>query len=115
MCYQKKLLKDGGRLHIHAKVGRFSNIVTPRIDFIEEMTPLMQTKTSGLCQRSPGGGGVLSIFVQQGCAIFQGIVFAFFSRTGYQKKANFLEQVVKTCQKRKFFTTGYYLVKFLCF
>ena len=25
-----------------------------------------------------------------------------FSRTGYQKKANFLEQVVKTCQKRKF-------------
>ena len=25
-----------------------------------------------------------------------------FSRAGYQKKANFLEQVVKTCQKRKF-------------
>ena len=25
-----------------------------------------------------------------------------FSRTGYQKKANFLEQVVKTCKKRKF-------------
>ena len=29
-----------------------------------------------------------------------------FSRTGYQKKANFLEQVVKTCQKRKFFYNG---------
>ena len=25
-----------------------------------------------------------------------------FPRTGYQKKANFLEQVIKTCQKRKF-------------
>ena len=30
----------------------------------------------------------------------------FFSRTGYQKKANFLEQVVKTCQKRKFCYNG---------
>ena len=29
-----------------------------------------------------------------------------FSRTGYQKKANFLEQVVKTCQKRKFCYNG---------
>ena len=29
-----------------------------------------------------------------------------FSRTGYQKKANFLEQVVKTCQKRKFCFNG---------
>ena len=29
-----------------------------------------------------------------------------FSRTGYQKKANFLEQVVKTCQKRKFCYIG---------
>ena len=29
-----------------------------------------------------------------------------FSRTGYQKKANFLEQVVKTCQKRKFCHNG---------
>ena len=25
-----------------------------------------------------------------------------FPRTGYQKKANFLEQVVKTCQERNF-------------
>ena len=28
------------------------------------------------------------------------------SRIGYQKKANFLEQVVKTCQKRKFCYNG---------
>ena len=53
-----------------------------------------------------GGGCLLSIFVQRGCAVFQGIVFAYFSRTGYQKKANFLEQVVKTCQKRKFCYNG---------
>ena len=51
-------------------------------------------------------GGLLSIFVRRGCAVFQGIVFAYFSRTGYQKKANFLEQVVKTCQKRKFCYNG---------
>ena len=29
-----------------------------------------------------------------------------FSRTGYQKKENFLEQVVKTCKKRKFCYNG---------
>ena len=29
-----------------------------------------------------------------------------FTRTGYQKKANFLEQVVKTCKKRKFCYNG---------
>ena len=47
------------------------------------------------------GGGVLSTFVRRGCAIFQGIIFAYFARTGYQKKASFLEQVVKTCQKEE--------------
>ena len=52
------------------------------------------------------GGGVLSIFGLRGCAVFQGIVFAYFSRAGYQKKANFLEPVVKTCQKRKFCYNG---------
>ena len=46
---------------------------------------------------------------------FSGYRFRFFSRTGYQKKAIFLEQVVKTCQKGKFVTSGYYLVPFLCF
>ena len=49
-----------------------------------------------------GGGGALGIFVRRGCAVFRVSFSPIFSRTGYQKKANFLEQVVKTCQKRKF-------------
>ena len=53
-----------------------------------------------------GGGGVLSIFVRQGCEVFQGIVFAYFSNKGYQKKALFLEQLIKTYQKRKFCYIG---------
>ena len=67
-----------------------------------------ETEGKGKERRSGARGweGVLSIFVQRGCAVFQGIVFASFSRTGYQKKANFLEQVVKTCQKRKFCYNG---------
>ena len=36
------------------------------------------------------------------------------SRTGYQQKANFLEPVVKTCQKGKFVRSGCYLVKYSC-
>ena len=50
---------------------------------------------------TPGGRGLLSIFVRRGCAVFQGIVFAYFSRTGYQKKANFLEQVFKNMSKEE--------------
>ena len=49
---------------------------------------------------------VLSMFVRRGCAVFQVSFSPIFSRTGYQKKANFLEQVVKTCQKRKFCYNG---------
>ena len=37
---QKKLLRDQGQLHIHAKVSRVSNAVTPRTDFTEEMAQL---------------------------------------------------------------------------
>ena len=48
------------------------------------------------------GGGVLSIFVRRDVLFFRVSFSPIFSRTGYQKKANFLEQVVKTCQKRKF-------------
>ena len=44
VSYQKKLLKDQGQLHIHAKVGRVSNAVTPRTDFTKEMTPLLRQK-----------------------------------------------------------------------
>ena len=49
-----------------------------------------------------GGGGYL-VYLSDGDVPFFRVSFLpFFSRTGYQKKANFLEQVVKTCQKRTF-------------
>ena len=38
-----------------------------------------------------------------------------FSRTGHLKRANFQEQVVKTCQKRKFCFNGLPFSQFLCF
>ena len=37
----------------------------------------------------PGGGGVLSIFVRQGCAVFQGIVFAYFFENRVSKEGKF--------------------------
>ena len=40
VSYQKKLLKDQGKLHIHAKAARFSNAVMLRMDFLEEMALL---------------------------------------------------------------------------
>ena len=49
-----------------------------------------------------------------GMFLFQGIVFTYFARRGYQKKAVFQEPVVKTCQKGKFVTYGYHSVQFLC-
>ena len=36
VSYQKKLLKDQGQLHIHAKVSRVSNAVTPRTDYADK-------------------------------------------------------------------------------
>ena len=63
----------------------------------------------------PGGGGYL-VYLSDGDVPFFRLSFSpIFLRTGYQKTANFLELVVKTCQKENFVTTGYYLVKFLCF
>ena len=51
---------------------------------------------------SHGGGGYL-VYLSDGDVPFFRVSFSpIFSRTGYQKKASFLEQVVKTCQKRKF-------------
>ena len=51
---------------------------------------------------SRGGGGYL-VYLTDGDVPFFRVSFSpIFSRTGYQKKANFLEQVVKTCKKRKF-------------
>ena len=52
--------------------------------------------------KSPRGGGYL-VYLSYGDVPFFRVSFSpIFSGTGYQKKANFLEQVVKTCQKRKF-------------
>ena len=54
----------------------------------------------------PGGGGYL-VYLSDGDVPFFRVSFSpIFSRTGYQKKANFLEQVVKTCQKRKLCYSG---------
>ena len=52
--------------------------------------------------------GVFSIvYLSDGDVPFFGVSLSpIFSRTGYQKKANFLEQVVKTYQKRKFCYNG---------
>ena len=71
--------------------------------------------TNGLqCMPFPGGGYL--VYLSDGDVPFFRVSFSpTFSRTGYQKKANLLEQVVKTCQRGNFVTTGYYLVKFLCF
>ena len=49
--------------------------------------------------RSPEGGGSTYYICSTGICRFQGYRFLpIFARTGYQKKAIFLESVVKTCQ-----------------
>ena len=54
----------------------------------------------------PPGGGYL-VHLSDGNVPFSRVSFShIFSSTGYQKKANFLEQVVKECQKRKFCYNG---------
>ena len=52
--------------------------------------------------KSARGGGYLVYLSDRDVPFFRVSLSPIFSRTGYQKKANFLEQVVKTCQKRKF-------------
>ena len=47
-------------------------------------------------------GGYLVYLTDGDVPFFRVSFLPIFSRTGYQKKANFLEQVVKTCKKRKF-------------
>ena len=51
----------------------------------------------------PWGGGVFSIFVRRECAILRASFSPIFARTVYQKRAIFLEPVVKACQKGKCF------------
>ena len=51
-------------------------------------------------------GGYL-VYLSDGDVLFFRVSLSpIFSRTGYQKKANFLEQVVKTCRKKKFCYNG---------
>ena len=57
-------------------------------------------------------GGIRSIFVRRGCAIFQAIVFAFFPRTVYQKKTVFWSRLSKHVRRANFVRSGYYLVQF---
>ena len=61
------------------------------------------------------GEGYLVYFSDGDVPFFRVSFSPIFSRTGYQKKANFLEQVVKHVKRGNFVTTGYHLVKFLCF
>ena len=59
---------------------------------------------------------MLIIFVQQGCAVFRVSFSPIFSRMGYQKRAIFLEEVVKKNVKGgNFVRLGYYLAQFLYF
>ena len=52
-------------------------------------------------------GGRYLVYLSDGDVPFFRVSFSpIFSRTGYQKKENFLEQVVETCQKRKFCYNG---------
>ena len=61
---------------------------------------------SPITQYFSGGGGYLVYLSDRDVPFFRVSFSPIFSRTGYQKKANFLEQVVKTCQKRKFCCNG---------
>ena len=61
------------------------------------------------------GGGYL-VYLSDGDVPFFRVSFSpIFSRTGYQKKANFLEQVVKTSQKRKFCQHGLFFSPIFAF
>ena len=54
------------------------------------------------CGTAPRGWGYLVYLSDRDVLFFRVLFSPISSRTGYQKKANFLEQVVKTSQKRKF-------------
>ena len=54
------------------RYARSNSLVVPRV------ATEQGRMSARLCGPNPGGGGVLSIFVLRGCAVFQGIVFAYF-------------------------------------
>ena len=61
-------------------------------------------------------GGENLVYLSDGDVPFFRVSFSsIFSRTEYQKKANFQEQVVKTCHKRKFCYNGLLFSQILCF
>ena len=64
---------------------------------------MKRTRLKGIATR---GGEYLVYLSDRDVPFFRVSFSPIFSRTGYQKKANFLEQVVKTCQKRKFCYNG---------
>ena len=66
--------------------------------------------------RNYGSPGGYLVYLSDGDVPFFRVSFSpIFSRTGYQKKANFLEQVVKTCRKRKFCCNGLLLSQIFVF
>ena len=67
------------------------------------MGSTLETRKKGLRRGSFSGGGGYLVYLSDGDVPFFRVSFSpIFSKTGYQKKASFQEQVVKTCQKRKF-------------
>ena len=61
------------------------------------------------------GGGYLE-YLSDGDVLFLRVSFSpIFPRTRHQKKANFLEQVVKTCQKWKFCYNGLFFSQMFVF
>ena len=55
------------------------------------------------------------MFIRGGCAVFQGIISAYFFKTAYQKKAICLEPVVITGQKGKLCQMGLLFSPFVVF
>ena len=69
----KKLLKDSVQLQIHAKVGRFSNVVTPRTNFTERRMPQHQQKVRSMLKISGPEcmECTLVVWIKHCCWVFQ--------------------------------------------
>ena len=72
---------------------------------LQNSTFILRELVENLCNMARGGGYL--VYLSDGDVPFFRVSFSpIFPRTGCQKKANFLEQVVKTCQARKFCYNG---------